>query len=286
MSLHSSVVLIIDGLAMKILALTVFSLMMFLTSQPVNAGQKEELIQFLRAFELQQHILNKTGKQINWSLARYLPPWGPYTLRQYSEGLHFNQRRRMPQLARKGDCAEIRKLELLGFLMLYPQLTPALARKDVREVFDHYILPSTSLPYIYCRSLNQLNSTRQELIGDIEIPLNYYQTETIRAENSQKAGYKAFQNLRTLGLCALYAPAIVDLLRLSQPMNKLYIPEDERFEYYNLIRDTEFEIELDDLTTGSINKGTIELPTLKKETSPNDCVHSDPRLSHYFILED
>lgn len=120
---------------MKVFGKFLLVLTMICMASAAKAKQNQDLKTFIDKFEAQKRIEKRTGIEINWGLNRFLPPWGPYTKRPFSEGVNATLQKKLLTLSAKGMCEEIKNIELQGFLALYPHLKPAMKRQDVRDVF-------------------------------------------------------------------------------------------------------------------------------------------------------
>ena len=207
---------------------------------PVIAGAQDQNAESLNAlmqhFDRWSSIYQKTGYRPPPNIVIQSPPWALYTAQSFNLTLPETQKGRLRRAAEQGKCAEVIHLETKGFLILYPHLKPALERADIRDYFQHQILPVASWPLVFCRSLLTLRS-----LPASSSALHYdwiFQNEHYGA---QTAAYLALENMYKLAQCALYLPATLALLRLERQEHRLIMKPSRQDSLFRRLIGTEFE---------------------------------------------
>ena len=146
-------------------------------------------------------------------------PWHIYLQRQFQDGLTLHQKNQHLVFQAKGQCDKVLKLEIGGFLTLYPELTPALSDKIVKNIFSLEIIPSHSFSVMRCRAHTLLNPVieaekkRDSQGYNLMIPGTNLSVKQGKIYDPREIILrKAFTILFDLAACKDYKPAIKDII--------------------------------------------------------------------------
>jgi len=172
-------------------------------------------------------------------------PWKPYLGRSFFEGLSVPDQKLYLSLQESGDCFSVIQLDLLGFSRLYPFLTPAFERKDIRTNFEGNMAFQHSVGVRRCfafRSVREASSAKNNINVQkaITLPLKNdrlysgpFSRSSVRpASNLDLPGRKkenAFMNIYYLAICRNYMPAIRDLEEFSKKEQIILTPIDKTY---------------------------------------------------------
>lgn len=146
-------------------------------------------------------------------------PWYFYLQRQYRDGLSPHQQNQHLVFQAKGQCGKVLKLEIIGFLALYPELTRALSDKVVKNIFSLEIIPSHSFGGMRCQAHALLNpiieaeKKRDPQGYNLMIPGTNLSVKQGKVYDPREIVLrKAFAILFDLAACKDYKPAIKDII--------------------------------------------------------------------------
>ena len=199
-------------------------------------------------------------------------PWTAYFSRQFSQGLSPTRKTEYLAYQKKGRCEALVRLEQIGFVNLYPELTQALSDKTVNDIFSHEIVPSHSFGARRCQAHGKINPIiKREQLLDAE----YYYL-TIPGTNlgnrldevhdfREIILRKAFTILFDLAACYDYKPAINDILEYYK-LYLIFVGYDERYYFY--ARAKHYDLEASDVSTVMEELKKIELPNPYPQHDP------------------
>ena len=153
-------------------------------------------------------------------------PWLTFARQQYWQGLSPAQQKQYLAHQGKGQCDGLVKLEKIGFMRLYPEISGIFSDNIVEKIFSAEFIPSHSFGVRHCQAIGMLNPIMEkEKILDPEFYyLSIHGTDLgnklEEVHNPRQIVLrKAFTILFDLAACHDYRPAINDILEY----NKLYL---------------------------------------------------------------
>ena len=168
-------------------------------------------------------------------------PWKPYLGRSFYEGLSLQDQKLYLSLQDSGDCFSVAQLDLLGFSRLYPFLTPAFERKDIRASFEGNIAFRYSEGVRRCfafRSARRASFPKNNIDVQKAIILPLKGDRIFSGPNifpisnlglPETVIKNAFMNIYYLAICRNYMPAIRDLENYSKKKKIILTPIDKAY---------------------------------------------------------
>ncbi len=200
----------------------------------------------VRAFK--EVVMEERGKWLSPQ-----SPWFAYSNRQFEEGLSSTQKMQYLALQTKGRCVALLKLEITGFIGLYPELSEALSDKIVTNIFFNKIIPAHSYGFRRCQAHAMLIPIIEE---EKKLDPEFYYLSIPgtnlgnKLENifdpRQLALRKAFKTLFDLAACYDYDPAINDILAYYK-LFLIFVGHNERYYFYT--RAKHYGLEAPDIRT-------------------------------------
>ncbi|MCF6322626.1 MAG: hypothetical protein L3J32_12795 [Rhizobiaceae bacterium] len=141
-----------------------------------------------------------------------LSPWIPYLKQPFDKGLSGEFLSDYNYYQEVGECYAIRKLELVGFIALNPQLAEVFQDRNVFFEFDISVASDLGRGTLRCSALSQivkkkaLSAKKENAAGE----KNRINSDFI--PNREPSRDNPIHQLMILAICADYAPAIVDML--------------------------------------------------------------------------
>ena len=231
-------------------------------SEPAIA---DKFIRKVHAFK--QVVMEERG---NWLSSQ--SAWFAYNNRQFEEGLSPAQQRQYLALQTKGRCKALLKLEITGFIGLYPELSDALLDKIVKNIFIDKIIPAHSYGFRRCQARAMLNPIIEE--GKKRDPEFYYLSipgtdlgnKLGKIFNNHQINLRAaFKILFDLAACYDYKPALKDILAYHK-LFLIFVGHNERYYFY--IRAKHHALEAPDVAT--VSKEMLDI------WAPNPYPQDDP----------
>ena len=148
-----------------------------------------------------------------------LSPWHQYSKRQFSAGLKPRQHAEHKKLVEAHRCEDAAKLEKIGFIGLYPQLSDIFSDESVNRIFDKYIIPQVSFSDRWCRAMRVLEPTAKKarrarkVIFEIVGKPGDIDTEGTFKNPSRTMIFGGWFIMERLALCDNYRPAIASMLK-------------------------------------------------------------------------
>lgn len=197
---------------------------------------------------LENRALTSFQKQFNdWKKSKFPEssglenPWKPYLDRPFYEGLSLQNQKLYLSLQDSGDCFSVIQLDLIGFSRLYPFLTPAFERKDIRASFEGNITFQYSEGVRRCfafKSARKASFPKNNIDVQKAIVLSLKGDRKFLASNifpisnlelPETVIKNAFMNIYYLAICRNYMPAIRDLENYSKKKKIILTPIDKAY---------------------------------------------------------
>ncbi len=172
-------------------------------------------------------------------------PWKPYMNRPFYEGLSLKDKNLYLSLQESGDCLSVVQLDLIGFLTLYPFLTRAFERKDIRASFEDSIARQFSDGTRRCWALwsGRRASPSNDNVDKpkaITLPLKKdrlssgpFSRSNVRIVSDlnfpKRKKENAFMEIYYLAICRDYMPAIRDLEEYLKKKEIILTPIDRTY---------------------------------------------------------
>ena len=212
---------------------------------------------------LERHEAFNTGEHLGRSLttSEWMSthsPWAPYLSRPFADGLVAADKERRRAALEANDCKMVEALARKGLARLYPEIAPLLARGsssrrylqaasslialEVDFNFRIHVLPVRSLDYTHCTAIDRLLRARDQFARRSLTPralnTNKLRHDRKNDETTIEDGHPygirrclAIKTLTWLAVTRDFAPAIRDLLTLSENPGLLVLTPEEEFYY-------------------------------------------------------
>ena len=220
-----------------------------LNSTPSAASEPAIADKFTRKVHaFKQVVMEERGKWLSPQ-----SPWFAYSNRQFEEGLSSTQKMQYLALQTKGRCVALLKLEITGFIGLYPELSEALSDKIVTNIFFNKIIPAHSYGFRRCQAhamLNPIIEKEKKLDPEfyyLSIPGTNLGNKPGKIYSNREINLRnAFTILFDLAACVDHKPALGDILKYKK-LYLIFVSYSERYYFYT--RAKHYSLEAPELDT-------------------------------------